>query len=234
MSLRRRFQGLAVIPVLACASPEPAERAEGARVPASGEWQVLFDGTSTAAWRGFRSDSFPAGWQIVDGALTRVEQGGDIITRDQFSDFELELEWSVAEGGNSGVFFRVSEELDYVWESGPEMQILDDARHPDGQLPETSAGSNFALHAPSADVVRPAGEWNSARLVVIGNQVEHWLNGEKIVEYTLGSDEWNARVNASKFAAMPRYGREASGHIALQDHGDRVAFRSIRIRVPEN
>jgi hypothetical protein len=200
------------------------ERADG--------WRLLFDGRTTRGWRNYRSDSLSAGWQVVDGALTRVAQAGDIVTEEQFDSFELALEWRVAPGGNSGVFFHVVEapDLDYVWRSGPEMQVLDNAGHADGRDPLTSAGSNYAVHAPARDVSRPAGEWNAARLVVRGDHVEHWLNGVKVVEYELGSADWEARVRASKFAQMPRYGRARRGHIALQDHGDRVAFRNLRVR----
>ena len=195
-------------------------------------WHPLLENNAAEAWRGFRSETLPAGWQMVDGALTRVGAGGDIITREQYDNFELELEWKVAPGGNSGVFFHVVEDstLRYVWQTGPEMQILDNERHADGKLPQTSAASNFALHAPVKNVARAAGEWNQARLVVKGARVEHWLNGEKVVEYDLWSDDWKQRVANSKFKDMPRYGLAPSGHIALQDHGDWVAFRNIRIR----
>ena len=199
--------------------------------PATGEWRVLFDGASTAAWRGFKKDSLPAGWQIVDGALTRVAGGGDIVTRDEFANFELTLEWRIAPGGNSGVMFRVSEDSGATYETGPEMQVLDDRGHRDGQSRLTAAGSNFALDSAPAGVVKPAGEWNAARLVVNGAHVEHWLNGVKVVEYELWTAEWQAKVAASKFRQWGQYGLNRSGHIALQDHGDRVSYRNIRIRV---
>ena len=200
--------------------------------PAEREWAVLFDGSDTGAWRAFKGDALPAGWDVVDGALTLVGAGGDIVTRREFRNFELELEWRIAACGNSGVFFNVqeNENVQYVWQTGPEMQILDNTCHPDGKLPETSAGSNFALHAPARDVTSAAGSWNRARLVHRDGHVEHWLNGEKLLEYVLGSAAWNERVSNSKFAAMPLYGRARSGHIALQDHGDRVSFRNIRVR----
>jgi hypothetical protein len=168
----------------------------------------------------------------VDGALTRVGEAGDIVTREEFQDFELALEWKVEPGGNSGIMYRVAEgrELETVWQSGPEFQVLDDARHPDGRRPETSAGACYGLYPATGGVVRPAGEWNEARIVVQGAQVEHWLNGQRVVRYELGSRDWEDRVRASKFASMLRYGREPRGHIALQDHGDWVAFRNIRIR----
>jgi len=196
-------------------------------------WRLLFDGQSTRGWRGFRRADVPAGWQVVDGALTRVAEGaGDIITDDEFDSFELSLDWNVAPAGNSGIFFHVVEDstLQYVWQTGPEMQVLDNAGHPDGQQANTSAGSNFALWASERDVTRPAGQWNQARLVVDGDRVEHWLNGVKLLEYVLGDEEWQGRVRGSKFADMPRYARVRRGHTALQDHGDRVAYRNIKIR----
>ena len=195
-----------------------------------GEWRALFDGRSLVAWRGYRRDRVPAGWQVVDGALTRVGQAGDLITREVFGDFELELEWMVAEGGNSGIMYRVTEEAAETYQTGPEMQVLDDARHPDGGSRLTSAGSVYGLYPAPAGVVKPAGEWNAVRIVVHGSQVEHWLNGVEVAAYQLGSTDWKARVAASKFRNWPGYGRAAAGHIALQDHGDRVAYRNIRIR----
>lgn len=198
----------------------------------SSDWISLFDGKSAAAWRGYLKADLPAGWQVVDGALTRVAEAGDIITRQQFDNFELELEWQVAPGGNSGIFFHVREDTAFaaVYVSGPEFQVLDNQAHRDGLDPRTSAGSNYALHAPARDVTRTPGEWNQARLVVNGSHVEHWLNGVKLLEYELWSDDWKQRVAASKFKDMPAYGQARTGHIALQDHGDWVAFRNIRIR----
>jgi hypothetical protein len=193
-------------------------------------WQPLFDGQSTAGWRGYRRADCPSGWQVVDGALTRVGEAGDLVTLEEFADFELEFEWQVASGGNSGVMFRVSEDHDYPWETGPEFQVLDDAAHGDGLDPRTSAGANYAMHAPERDVTRPAGQWNQARLVVRGAHVEHWLNGTRIVAYELWSPDWEARVQACKWKERPDYGRRTRGHIALQDHGDRVAYRALRIR----
>jgi hypothetical protein len=195
-----------------------------------GEWRALFDGQSLVAWRGYRRDRVPAGWQVVDGALTRVGQAGDLITREVFGDFELELEWMVAEGGNSGIMYRVTEEAAETYQTGPEMQVLDDARHPDGGSRLTAAGSVYGLYPAPAGAVKPAGEWNAVRIVVHGSQVEHWLNGVEVAAYQLGSTDWKARVAASKFREWPGYGRAAAGHIALQDHGDRVAYRNIRIR----
>lgn len=200
----------------------PAERAAG--------WRLLFDGRTTAGWTGFRKDSL-AGWRAENGALVRVGPGGDIVTTEQYANFELTLEWNVAAGGNSGIFFRVSDEQGAVYETGPEMQVLDDSGHADGKSRLTAAGSNFALHAAPAGVVKPAGQWNRVRLVVNGSHVEHWLNGQKVVEYELWTPEWKALVQASKFRQWEGYGRALTGRIALQDHGDRVAYRDIKIRV---
>ncbi len=194
-------------------------------------WRLLFDGTSLAGWRGYKTQTAPDGWKAVEGTLSRVGKGRDIITTDQFSDFELRLEWKVAKGGNSGIFFHVLEQGgDQAYFTGPEMQVLDNGGHKDGTNPHTSAGSNYALHAPGRDVTKPVGEWNEVRLLVRGPHVEHWLNGVKLLEYELWSSDWEARVMASKFKTMPGYGRAKTGHIALQDHGDPVAFRNIKIR----
>jgi hypothetical protein len=195
-------------------------------------WRPLFDGHTTTGWRNFRSDSISSGWQVVDGALTRAQPGaGDIITRDKFKNFELELEWKIAPGGNSGIFYRASEDDDAVYWTAPEMQVLDDAHHPDGESRLTAAGANYGIDSSAPGIVRPAGEWNQVRLVVNGSHVEHWLNGVKVVEYELGSPAWEAKVKASKFAPHAQYGRNTEGYIGLQDHGDSVSFRNVRIRV---
>jgi 3-keto-disaccharide hydrolase len=201
----------------------PQEQAAG--------WRPLFDGKSTAGWRGYKKAEMPRGWEVVDGALTRVGQGGDIITNDQFGNFELVLEWNVAPGGNSGIFYRVTEEGQATYETGPELQVLDDARHVDGHSRLTAAGSLYGIYAAPPGVVKSAGEWNAVRIVVNGNHVEHWLNGVKVVDYELGSPDWEKLVAGSKFKEWPGYGRATRGHIALQDHGDRVAFRNIKIKV---
>jgi hypothetical protein len=193
-------------------------------------WRSLFDGKTLAGWRGFKSETPPPAWRSGDGMLFLDGKGGDIMTVEQFGDFELQLEWKVQKGGNSGVIYRVSADGPETWATGPEMQVLDNAGHKDGQTPATSAGSAYALYGPAKDVTKPIGEWNAVRLLVRGAHVEHWLNGVKVVEYELWSPDWEARVKASKFATMPGYGRAKRGHIALQDHGDPVWYRNIRIR----
>lgn len=214
----------------ACASAQSAPVNQLTDAERAAGWRLLFDGRTTAGWRGFGRDSMPAGWQVVDGALTRVAQGGDIITVDQFENFELALEWKLAPRGNSGVFYRATEATDVIYENAPEMQVLDDAGHGDGQSRLTSAGANYALHGVPAGIVKPAGEWNHARIQVNGARVAHWLNGVKVVEYELWSPEWEALVKGSKFAEWPPYGRAKRGHVGLQDHGDWVAYRNIKIR----
>jgi len=200
-------------------------------------WRLLFDGKSTYGWHNYGSD--PArpvyGWRAVNGKLTRTDaNAGDLVTNAEFENFELKLEWQVAKGGNSGIFIRATEDEPFIYMSAPEMQVLDDANHPDGQSPLTSAGSCFGLYPAPPGVVKPAGKWNEVRLRVDGTRVTHWLNGQRIVDYELGSSDWQARVAASKFAAWPRFAKARRGHIGLQDHGDRVAFRNIKIlRLPD-
>jgi len=193
-------------------------------------WRLLFDGQTTQGWRGWRKDHCPEGWQVINGCLVRVAPAGDLTTIEEFDDFELSLEWRISPGGNSGIFFRADERLEYPWQSAPEMQVLDNAEHPDGKNPRTSAGANYALHAPSRDVTQPVGLFNRVRIVACGNHVEHWLNDVKVVEYELGSPEWEKLVAESKFKTMPHYGRVRRGHIVLQDHGDKVWYRNIKIR----
>jgi hypothetical protein len=168
---------------------------------AAAGFRLLFDGATTNGWRGYRTEVAPAGWSVNEGELTFavVEDGrGDLVTTETFDSFELRLEWKVAEGGNSGIFFHVTEDHDWPWESGPEMQILDDANHVDGQSLLTSAGSNYALHGVPKGASHPAGEWNSVRLIVDGDHVVHWLNDVKVVEYTLGL------VRCQRTAALER------------------------------
>jgi len=196
----------------------------------AGGCKLLFDGQTTAGWRGYRKDHMPDGWQVKDQCLVRVGPGSDIITEDQWADFELQIEWRVCAAGNSGIFYRVNEEFDWPFFTGPEFQVLDNAEHADGRSPLTSAGSNYALHAPVRDVTAPVGFFNQVRIVCNGPHVEHWLNGERIVKYELWNDEWKQMVADTKFKAWPNYGLMQKGHIVLQDHGDMVWYRNIKIR----
>jgi len=198
---------------------------------AAAEWRALFDGKSLDAWRGYKTDKVPEGWRAENGTLTKDKPVADIVTRDQFGDFELELEWKIGEGGNAGIFYRGTEEYDHIYWSAPEYQLLDDIKGADNKSRLTSAGAAYAILPSPAGHLKPVGEWNRARIVVNGNHVEHWLNGVKLVEYELGSPDWQAKVKASKFKDWPNYGKARRGHIALQgDHEGSLAFRNIRIR----
>jgi hypothetical protein len=197
----------------------------------AGEWQTLFDGTDVSAWKtlGKPADA-PIAWGIEDGALAWKKGGGNLITKEQFGDFELELEWKISTGGNSGLMFGVDEKDARPWHSGPEIQILDDSRHKDGKNTLTSSGALYALYAPAKRAAKPVGEWNTLRLRVQGGRIESWLNGQQVVDARIGSDDWNVRVAKSKFAPYKQFARVSPGRILLQDHSDPVWFRNIRIR----
>lgn len=201
----------------------------------AGDWEVLFDGTALEHWRGFRRDDPPAAWSAQDGllAFTPIQDGaqrGDLLTRDIYGDFELRLEWRVAEGGNSGIMYRVTEDERATWLTGPEMQVLDDDRHADGQIPSHRAGALYDLVVPPAGITRPVGEWNEVRIVVRGDRIQQWLNGHLTADVEIGSDDWRERIAASKFADVPSFASARQGHIVLQDHGDPVWYRNIRVR----
>jgi hypothetical protein len=197
----------------------------------AGEWRPLLPGGTATGWRGYQKETLPDGWQVVDGALTRVGEGGDIVyAAEQFGDFELELEWKIAKNGNSGVFYRATEATTRIYENATELQVLDNIGHPDNRTDLTLAGSNYGLYPAPRDGVKPVGEWNTVRVIARGGHVEHWLNGKRVVSYELWSPDWEGRVKGSKFNQWPQYGRAKRGFIGVQDHGDWVAFRNMRIR----
>ncbi len=200
--------------------------------PSVGEGFVpLFDGKSLAGWRGYLRGSAPKGWSAKDGELviTPGVEGGDLITTESFADFDLRLEWKVSKGANSGIFFRASEDTPYIWQKSHEYQLLDDASNPNTG-PMYTAGACYDLYPVKAKVARPAGEWNESRIVAIGPKVEHWLNGTKVCEYVVGSEDWLKQLERSKFKSYDGFGRLPSGKIGLQDHGHLVSFRNIRIK----
>ena len=193
--------------------------------------KVLFDGKSLDAWRGYKGSAVPQGWRVENGAMTKNGSVGDLVSKDEFGDFELELEWKIGEGGNGGIFYRATEEYDHVYWSGPEYQLLDDTKAADNKTRLTCAGAAYALYPSPAGHLKPVGEFNATRIVARGAHVEHWLNNFKLLEYELWSPDWEAKVKASKFAVYPNFGRAKRGHVALQgDHEGTLAFRNIRIR----
>lgn len=196
------------------------------------EWRVLFDGKSTDAWRGYNQAGFPGDvWKVENGVLRALPnlRGGDLITKDQYENFELTLEWKISPGGNSGIIYRIAESSAPSYTSGPEMQILDDSANRDKPA-KTLSGALYDLIAPQQKVLMPVGEFNKVRLLVRGNHVEHWLNGAKVVEYELGSKHLQDLIAGSKFKDMPNFARVAKGYIALQYHNSEVSFRNIKIR----
>ena len=213
-----------LLAVTSCASA-PARR-DGA-----GPWRSLFDGTSLSGWRGYRSDSVPAGWSIVDGTLAKTRPVEDIMTREVFGDLELEIEWKIGEAGNSGILYRGTEEYDHIYWTAPEYQLLDDIKAADNKTRLTCAGAAYGLYPSPPGHLKPVGEWNSTRIVAKGAHIEHWLNGFKLLEYELWSPDWEAKVKASKFGHWKDYGRARAGYISLQgDHLGTLAFKNIRIR----
>ena len=193
-------------------------------------WRSLLD-ENAAAWRGWKSTTFPEGWQVAADTISKEGEVDDLVTREMFGDFELELEWKIGKGGNSGIFYRGTREYEYIFWSAPEYQLLDDANAPDGRNRLSSAAAAYGLYPAPAGIVKTAGEWNTTRIVVDGAHVEHWLNGQKVVTYELWSADWKARVAASKFSAYPNYGLAKAGYIGIQgDHPGTLTLRNVRIR----
>jgi hypothetical protein len=228
--------GFAVgLTTLAAAAPDHMradERAAG--------FVALFDGRTGKGWRGYKQTGFPAsGWRIADGVLEHEAgdgkpDGGDLITEEPFENFDLRLEFRLTAGANSGIKYLIVERPGDKSGVGFEYQLLDDDRHPDaanGKPGSRTVGGLFDLVAPPSDkVVRPIGQWNQARIVVDGDRIEHWLNGRRTVAVTRGSPALAALIADSKYKTVPGFGENRRGHILLQDHGDRVAFRNIRVR----
>jgi len=207
-----------------------AQKAEG--------WQLLFDGQTTQGWQIFKGRKNNT-WEVVDGVLHCKalnenttgdgDERADLMTSAQYENFELQFDWKIAKEGNSGVMFRVTEEFEQPYYSGPEYQLMDDAGFPN-ETPDHLTGSNYGMHAAGKTKIKPAGEWNTSTIVVNKNHVEHWFNGDKVVEYELNSPEWIAIKKASKWNEAPGYGASPAGYIVLQDHGSEAWFRNIKIK----
>lgn len=207
--------------------------------PKKGKWEQLFDGKTLNGWHNYLKAGQPVSdkWKVEDGAITLTKGGaGDIVTDKEYGDFELEIEWKISEKGNSGIMYHVKEDPKYTatYATGPEMQVLDNERHPDakqGRNGNRTAGSLYDMLPPAdPSAYKPAGEWNKAKLIVKNGKAEHYLNGKKIVEYPTSGPEWDKMVSESKFKGWEGFQKYSTGRIALQDHGDRVWYRNIRIR----
>jgi Domain of Unknown Function (DUF1080) len=197
----------------------------------SAGWQLLFDGRTSNGWRGYKATTMPAGWTVVSGELTKTGPTDDIVTVGQYGDYELDIDWKIGSAGNSGIFYRATEEYNKIYWSGTEYQLLDDANAPDGKSRLTAAGSAYALYPAPAGIVKPADQWNTTRIILKGAHVEHWLNGVKLLEYELWSPDWVAKVKASKFSAWPNFGLAKRGYIGIQgDHAGALALRNIKIK----
>jgi hypothetical protein len=194
--------------------------------PAKG-WKSL---STLSAWRGYKMTTMPEGWTLADGVLSKTKPVEDLISRDTYGDFELEFEWKIGKGGNSGVFYRGTEEYEKIYWSAPEYQLLDDANNK-GDTPLTFAGSIYALYPAATGATKPFGEWNTSRIVLSKGHLEHWLNGKKVAEGEMGSADWNAKVKGSKFAKWPNFGLAQRGALAIQgDHQGPLDLRNMRIR----
>lgn len=249
--MKKLFPLLLFLALFACKNEPPstgASESEATEKTAehtpAGDWQILFDGSSTNQWRGYGKDHFPAKGWIIDGDQLVIQKtpnprppgfGGDLITKEKFGNFELELEFMLTDTANSGIFyFVIEEEGADIWNNAPEFQILDDKTYsemgPEKPNPIHLSGSNYDLQPAPSGLLKPVGEWNRANIIHKDGHVEHWLNGTKTCEYQVGSPEWEALVEKSKFKDYPNYGRTKEGHIGLQDHDHEVRFRKIRIR----
>ena len=217
------FVGLALAAVSTAADPVPNTLT--AEEEAAG-WRLLFDGKSTDGWRNYKKDEVGPGWKVEDGALVRAAGGaGDIITKGQYAAFELSLEYKISEGGNSGIMFHVTEEGGAPWHTGPEIQVQDNK---DGHDPQLS-GWLYQLYKPEIDATKPVGEWNHVRVVITPSMCGVWMNGKHYYDFVKGSKDWDERVAKSKFARMEGFGKATNGHICLQDHGNPVSYRNIKI-----
>lgn len=203
----------------------PKEKKEG--------WKLLFDGKSTNGWRTFK-DNPADGWTVANGELVSKKDGvtkrADLITAEKYDNFELMFDWKILPGGNSGVMYRVTEDNGATYESGPEYSLIDDEGYPDKLNDVQKSGANYDVHAPSSFKANPVGEYNYSKLVVNNSHVEHWLNGEKVVEFELWSPEWELQKGKSKWKDVNSYAMSKTGHIAFQDHGGGVWFKNVKIR----
>jgi len=211
-----------------------AEKSEG--------WQLLFDGQTTKGWHKYGGAPAGAAWKVADGILYldtsskkdwQTANGGDIVTDNEYENFDLKLDWKISKAGNSGIIFLVNEDtmkFKHTFESGPEMQVVDNELHPDGKLVKHQAGDLYDLISCSKKTVKPAEEWNQAEIKLLNGKLDLYLNGENVVSTTLWDDNWKKMVAGSKFKEWPGFGTFKKGKLCLQDHGNLVSFRNIRVR----
>lgn len=196
-------------------------------------WKLLFDGTTLNGWRTYKNRPSQA-WDVKNGELyckaEPVSKRADLITVDTFENFELQIDWKISPKKNSGIMYMVTEDNEASYESGPEYQLIDDSGYPEKLKDKQLSGANYDMHAPSARVVKPAGEYNHTRIVIYKGHVEHWLNGTKVVDYQLWTPEWEQLKANSKWKDVKSYAMSRSGHIALQDHGGGIAFKNIKLK----
>jgi len=196
-------------------------------------WVLLFDGESTKGWRNYKNREAD-GWAVANGEVyckeTGVTKRADLITVDQYENYELQIDWKISPKHNSGIIYMVTEDNGASYESGPEYQLIDDIGYPDKLSDKQLSGANYDMQAPSAKVSKPAGEFNHTKIVINKGHVEHWLNGTKVVDYQLWTSEWEQQKANSKWKDVKTYGMSKKGYIALQDHGGGVAFKNIKIK----
>lgn len=228
---------LVFVGMLACRQEKKESEKAVSDMPAEqtvNPWNSL---TNASDWRGYNMDSLPSNWSIENGLISCFGEagdvGGDIISRETYDNFELEFEWKISEGGNSGVFYHVVEDTIYhsPYQTGPEYQVMDDLGFEEPMEDWQMAGANYAMHvANDKKKLMPVGEWNTAKIIFDDGKVEHWLNGEKVVEFDKFTEDWLKRRNSGKWNDYPDYGKTNDGYLALQDHGAGVWFRNIRVR----
>lgn len=244
------FAGLSLLLVLSqCTNPQPAPKQEATQnmltdAEKAEGWQSLFDGKSLKGWHNYGKTTTGKSWVIAEEAIHlaskkkadgsfQAEEGGDILTDGEYENFEIQLEWKIAPCGNSGIIYNVVEDpanYEFPWMTGPEMQVLDNACHPDAKIDKHRAGDLYDMIAANPVNVKPAGEWNSVRLVSNKGKVEHWQNGAQVVTYDRNDPNWPTMIAASKFKVYPGFGKASKGRICLQDHGDQVWYRNIKIK----
>jgi len=192
-------------------------------------WELLFDGKTFKGWRNYRAKGVRDGWKVLDGTMHHTKKGGDLITNKMYGDFVLKLDWKISKGGNSGIFLGVRESKRPIYHTGIEMQIIDNAAHPDAQHAKHVAGACYGLYKPPVGASKNAGEWNQVKIVKQGDHYQFFLNEVKTADFRTGSEAFKKRVAASKFKQWKNFAKHQVGHIGLQDHGDEVSFKNIKI-----